>query len=402
MAFAWTKTRYSPIAVDFGADSLKLLQVVPSDPPQIVTAAAVELPEHARLDPAARHAFFTESLKTLLKSQPFKGRRAICSIPAYHTLVQHLQIARLEEEDFDSQIGLHLRQRLNVDPSRMVIRHFEVAQIVRDGAAKQEVICLAASREAVMRCIETAQHAKLDVVGMNCEPLAILKAFAHLYRSADAAARTTCFIDLGAATTKVIIAHGGEMVFAKTIHAAGDHLTRHRAKRDGMSFSEARAARVRETANSTSQAAPQPAVPALAAAAGDDSSAPAGLAILEAQIAAERRNPAHATTLLIPEADAASDTLDCLIDELHLSVRHHQSLFPNRPIEKLVFLGGEARHVGTCQKIARALRIGAQLGDPLARLLRVGQAGPAVGVDLDQPQPGWAVPIGLCLSEENV
>src|SRR5687768_802543 len=83
MAFAWTKSRYSPIAVDFGADSLKLLQIIPSDPPQIVTAASAEVPEQARLDPTARHAFFAESLKTLLKTQPFKGNKAICSLPAY-------------------------------------------------------------------------------------------------------------------------------------------------------------------------------------------------------------------------------------------------------------------------------------------------------------------------------
>ena len=59
MALGWSrsKTRYSPIAVDFGADSLKLLQVIDSDPPQLVGAAAMELPEETRNDPAARRAF---------------------------------------------------------------------------------------------------------------------------------------------------------------------------------------------------------------------------------------------------------------------------------------------------------------------------------------------------------
>ena len=55
-----------------------------------------------------------------------------------------------------------------------------------------------------------------------------------------------------------------------------------------------------------------------------------------------------------------------------------------------------------CQKIARALRIGAQLGDPMARLVRVNQDKGSDGVDLRKPQPGWAVPMGLCLSEANI
>ena len=125
------------------------------------------IPDEARTSADVRHAFLTEALRNLLKSQKFKGRKAICSIPAFQTLMQHLEIARLDHEDFDAQVHLHLRQRLNVDSTRMVIRHYQVGQVVRDGTTKQEVICLAASREAVMRYIETAHRAKLDLVGMH-------------------------------------------------------------------------------------------------------------------------------------------------------------------------------------------------------------------------------------------
>jgi Tfp pilus assembly PilM family ATPase len=284
----------------------------------------------------------------------------------------------------------------------MVIRHFDACQVVRDGASKQEVICLAASRESVMRHLDAAQRARLDIAGMTCEPLAILKAFGHVYQGQAAAERTTCFIDIGAASTKVVIAHGSRMVFTKTIHAAGDHITRERAKRDGSTFADARAARWREAAaHAPAAATPEP-VAVTAAAEADPPASGGGLAILDAQInAQERRAAPRAEPAPTLEQESAADTLDCLTDELQLCVRYHQSLFPGRTIEKLVFLGGEARHVATCQRIARALRIGAQLGDPLARLLRVNQAGATRGVDLDQPQPGWAVPVGLCLSEEN-
>ncbi|MEP0763504.1 MAG: hypothetical protein HRF48_12290, partial [Chloroflexota bacterium] len=78
MALGFSKTRYSPIAIDFGADSLKLLQVIPGDPPQMVAAASAAVPPQARTDPEARYAFLGQALRDLLKSQPFKGRRAIC------------------------------------------------------------------------------------------------------------------------------------------------------------------------------------------------------------------------------------------------------------------------------------------------------------------------------------
>lgn len=405
MALGLANKRVSSIAVDFGTDSLKLLQVLPSEPPQLVAAATITVPQEVRLNVDARHAFLTEALRKLLRSHKFKGRKAICSIPSYQTLVQHLEIARLEHENFDAQVGLHLRQRLNVDPSRMIIRHFQVGQVVRDGTPKQVVICLAASRESVMRYIETAHRAKLDVVGMHSEPLAILRAFGHLFRGEAGRQQTTCFIDLGASTTKVVISHGDQMVFAKTIHAAGDHLTRHRAARDRINFWEARRIRIAEAAAGSSNraAAPQTNPPPADAPDGG------GLAVLDAPIAGGQQTiTATAPTIAVTAADTSDDgddkddTIDCIIDELQMSVRHHQSLFPNRPIQKLVFLGGESHHVAMCQRIAQSLRIGAQLGDPLARMVRLNQSGKSSGVDMRQPQPSWAVPMGLCLSEANL
>jgi hypothetical protein len=54
--------------------------------------------------------------------------------------------------------------------------------------------------------------------------------------------------------------------------------------------------------------------------------------------------------------------------------------------------------VQRCEQIARALGISAQLGDPLARLARSSRGHAPEGLDMRQPQPGWAVPMGLCLS----
>lgn len=418
MVIGLSRTRYSPIAIDFGADSLKLLQLALGNPPQIVSAVAVHVPEEARMDPTARSVFFADSLKDLIANGAFKGRRAICAIPAYQTLIQHFQITRVERQDLDEQINTYLKQRLNIDPTRMVIRHFEVGEVVRDGTTRQEVICLAASREAVMRHIETARKAKLDVVGMQCEPLAIIQSLAHLYRRAGDELRVTCFIDLGAATSKVVIAHGTRMVFAKMIHAAGDHFTRQIAEAKSIGFDEARKARIEAASNAPSR-------PASAAPPADPSETPVDsayaiesingtsrAAVATAPPPTSYKQPAPATQVGKQFTPSPSDpnpnpndpanfreTLDCLLDELHLCVRYHHNMFPQSPIEKLIFVGGEARHVRICQEIARSLRIGAQLGDPLARAAKATQGAPALGIDLNQPQPGWAVPMGLCLSE---
>lgn len=430
MGFGWAKTQYSPIGVDFGADSIKLLQILPSDPPQLVAAGSVDMPLEARRDAEAYHRYTASALKEAVRDARFKGRRAVASISSAHTYVRHIRLPRNDEEPMQQQIEQELRGKLPLDPSGLVIRHVEVGEVFADGAAKQEVICLAASRHVVLRQVQTAKAAGLDVVGIHAEPPAILASFGHLYRRAGDEQRTTFFIDIGAATTKAMIAHGRNLVFAKTISVGGDHFDRQMAQRWDVEVSEARMRRCRQASEETPAAAEPQQPGEVEQAPGRDrrrgAGTPPGLASLGAEESAAAQTASgggegEATAMegqtgAPPEAQAATEAqqepgaelagdgemLDVLIDELQLCVGYHASMFEDRPIEKVVFLGGESRHVSMCRKIAQALRLPAQLGDPLARLPRAAGAAPPVNVDLRQPQPGWAVPLGMCLLPTNL
>jgi len=71
-------------------------------------------------------------------------------------------------------------------------------------------------------------------------------------------------------------------------------------------------------------------------------------------------------------------------------------------VDRLIFVGGEARHRALCQHIARELGLAAQLGDPLVRMGRNSDIGIESGIDRRQPQPGWSVAIGLSLGPVGV
>lgn len=422
MAWGFGSTRYTPIGIDFGIDRLKMIQVLPGEPPQAIAIASAPIPPELRQNPAGRRAAVTNLLKQLFKSGGFKGRKAACSISSVYTLVQHVPIGKAEtEEDIREQIDLHLRQRLNVEPSRMVVRHVPITVESGDGSIRREVICFAVSRDAVMGHLEMAHQAKIEVVGMHTELHATLQAFAHLHRRDEDAKRCTMFIDIGAATTKVMVSHGANIVFAKTIHAAGDHLTRALAQRLGVDFAEARRRRVLKEEESQVEpvvARVQTNKPLLRT----PSRSRSGFALLESQIPDIDEldelptAPANAPKDGADDAPAAApvqapvreisacyaEPLECLVDELQLSVRYYHGMFPNRPIEKVVFLGGESHHTELCRHIARSLRIGAQLGDPLARLIKDKIRNQPEDVDLRLPQPGWAVALGLSLSEPNL
>src|SRR5205814_10261737 len=92
--------------------------------------------------------------------------------------------------------------------------------------------------------------------------------------------------------------------------------------------------------------------------------------------------------------NACREAVGKLVQELDLCRRYHEATFPSVPVQRLVFVGGEARQRSLCMQIARELGIAAQLGDPLVRMGRVSDIGLETGIDRRQPQPGWAVAIG--------
>ena len=98
---------------------------------------------------------------------------------------------------------------------------------------------------------------------------------------------------------------------------------------------------------------------------------------------------------------ACREPLHRMIEELNLCRRYYESTFPDKPIDRLIFVGGEARQRLLCQHVAREMGLAAQIGDPLVRIGRISDIGIESGIDRRQPQPAWAVAIGLSMGPRS-
>ncbi|QOI99941.1 MAG: pilus assembly protein PilM [Phycisphaeraceae bacterium] len=387
------QTTSSPIAVDFGVGALKVLQVVHGEAPALVAAASLETPPELQRDPARRLAFQVEAFPRVVRQGGFKGRRAVCAIPASQTFCKHVQLHKAEGALMADQVAAAVASQIGCDPGALVYRHV-VVDGATSSAGKAEVICFATPRDLVLRLLGAIKDARLDPVGMHSEFSATLRGFEYVSRRADDAGKVTLYLDIGAGTTKIMIAHGPAMVFARTVELGGVNLDDEIIKRTKCDLSEAPAIR-------RAMEEPVPRRPAgvpVAAASG-----PAGLALLSAGMRSGGAEPAPAPA---PSHETCNDPdlsvpLEILTDEVQVSLRYHQSVFPGKKVDRIVFVGGESKNKGICQHVARVLRLPAQVADPLARVARTGKE-PCVGVDLTTPQPGWAVPLGLCLSPTDL
>jgi type IV pilus assembly protein PilM len=404
----------NPIGIDFGSESLRMAQVrrVGGDY-RLIAAASADVPSHVRHDPAGRMAFFAETVRELLSSGKFVGRQAVLALPAHSMFIQHLRVAKMDEEARRKAIPWEARGKLPIDPSQAILRHHVAGEVYQDQEPREEVVLMAASREMVNQLLSAAARAKLDVVGMDVEPKAMLDCFAHVYRRKTDAEQTNCYIDIGAGSTRAVVARGGHILFARSIGVGGDHFSRAVSQALGVPLEQGRIVRFQQAARSQAEPAlaappplpePEPVV---------EPSVDNSFALLSASLPKEkeRRSPGPSDPqLAIPvpakgeEAQQAAlvdaamrDPLSRLVQELDLCRRYYEATFPSNPIDRLVFVGGEAHHRRVCQQIAMDLSLGAQVGDPMVRMARVCDLPPDAGLDPTQPQPSWAVALGLTM-----
>jgi type IV pilus assembly protein PilM len=371
------------IGADFGVSSLKLLQVTAGEPPQLIAACQIDTPHELRNNDAGRINWQLDQLPRALKQGGFKGKRVVCSIPASQMYVRHLQLPKSSPGDTAALVASSLAAELQCDPDALAVRNVEVAPIGNTG--KNEQICMATARELVVRLMTGMKEAKLEPVGMHSEFHAVLKAFEFAQRRASDQGHATLYMDMGATSTKIAIAHDARLVFCRKIDLGGWHLDHTVASQLAVDIGEARRRRYAMSEFVATHVNPQ------------------SMAILNAGLAASGAEPVKAAAAVITAPATANlhEPIEMLRDEIAMCLRYHDAMFPATKVDRMVFLGGEARHRALCQHIAKSLRLSAQLADPLARVSRTGSE-PTAGIDAREAQPGWTVALGLCLTPTDL
>jgi Tfp pilus assembly PilM family ATPase len=397
-----------PIAIDFGSSSAKLLQVsVQGDQSALVAAAEVPLPEEFRSDPDKAATFWSEAIPKAIKAGKFRGKRVAVSVHSSQTLISHMQLADTEGLSREDAIKAQLQANMNALPHNVVVRSVEVCPVHRNGQARTEIICFAIAKDTVMRTIDLIRRCKMEVVGVHTEMLAMVRAFDHIHRREGDEKITTVYVDMGWSGTRVGVAHGKQLVFARYINIGGRHFDQLIANSLKCDMAEAQ----RKRLGLPGEFLESHANPLLSVAAEAATRASAVRQSMSAAVMEDRRGSKTPAVLRhgIRPADAPrtvstadiTELLDTITDELSMCLRYHQSLFRGRPIDRAIFLGGEARQAWLCQHVVKSLRVPAQMADPLARFDSTG-ASETPGLTLGRPQPGWAVACGLCDAPTDV
>jgi type IV pilus assembly protein PilM len=322
---------------------------------ELVAAAAAAVPPECQADAPRRLDFQADKAAGLLRSGGFRGRKAILSLPAATVFVQPVRTRAMPAEEVDAAVKAELQPRLPYPVADAVIRHIPAGVVYSEQGELRERIVVAVAQSDLEAHLAMARRAGMEVVAVDIEACAVAECFARLFRRASDESRVTLFLDVGAASTQVVLARGCWMIFARNLPLGGSTLDREVAEALGIPAEQARHVR-RQMVNGTEHAAAE-----------DDL-----YRLLEKKI-----------------AEITDGIMDCL--------RYHEASFRHKPIERVIFLGGQAHNKRLCQSIAARLNLPAQVGNPMVGVRLAGAPGQVAGLDSRQPHPSWAVAIGLSL-----
>ncbi len=274
----------------------------------------------------------------------FRGHRCVLCVPSNDVLVQHIKVGS------DASID-EIRNKLVLQDHQWA--HAEIRTLCvsttgsgATGTIKQELLCMGIDESITRKHVETLETAGGVVDSVTVPVYASIRSFDKLYRRDGDEKITSMLIEFDDHASMIMIAHGQNCVFAHQI-GVSPIMQEHEWKSPEV----------------LQQVTP----------------------ISEDEF--ERRGEDDPRGLCgIPSKQEPMDSQ--LKHELTRCLQHHDALFPQRAIDRVIFSGVSASDTDTCASIASELGIPGYVADPSAWI---------EGDNESVRGPAWTTVAGTCL-----
>jgi type IV pilus assembly protein PilM len=350
-----------PIGVDIGLTTIRLLQLSGvSRDLRVLDATRIAVPQEVRTNPQRRREFVVDSIRGAVRKGKFRGRPAVMALGPSQVTARNIRLPLMSADELGTAVNWEAQNKFPFDTATAVIQYLRAGEVRQGDRLMNEVILLAAPRTEAEGALRMAAEAGLDLVSLDAKPCALFRGFErYLQRRADDE-KITALVDLGAQTT-VVIAHGRQVEFLKTIPIGG--VTLNRAVAECLDVTAAEAEGLRRHLGSRQ---------------GRDDTAD--------QVART-------------VADSVRPHLEDLANEIALCLRYHSVTFRCPRPQTVTFSGGESNNHDVVTSLGERLGIEVHVGEPL-KGIQIDHVGPVM--DRRSGQAEWATAMGLSLKGFNL
>lgn len=342
----------SAVGLDIGASAVRIAQVGGGKGgASLLSFAQVAIPPGAVVDGEIQDSGpVSEAVAQVWKRAKIRGKQAILGVSNQRVVVRQVDLPFLDEQEFRSSLRFQA-----ADYIPMSVEDAQLDFIVIDDYTTESqehmmrVLLVAAATDMVDNFVTTASAGGVEPTGIDLTPFAIARAVSPSARGEAGVAGSEAVVDVGAATTNILIHHNGEPRFVRILLVGGDDATRALAEELGISHEEAEAVKLDLGRGVGSESARN---------------------LLNRQVAA-------------------------LIDEIRGSLDYYLSQEDSEPVSSIILTGGASLTSGLIERLEQTLKTQVQMASPLAQL-DVKRSG-LTEEQISQVEPVAAAAVGLAL-----
>ena len=232
----YPRRRKKRLVLDIGASAIRLCELSPTKTGyQLTRYAQKEYDSDPALDEDTRRGLRRQALLDLLKETKSRTRKTIFAVPGQSVFTRSRALPPVPEYKVSQIVRYEIQQQIPFALDQIAMDY----QILnRTEAGGYEVMMAAIKVDVVEKHLEVLSAAKRTVDTVDVCPLAAYNWLKHTGEFGDQG-ECVALIDVGAATTDIVIERDGQFRFTRPLNLGGNDVTQAIASAFGMSFSEA-------------------------------------------------------------------------------------------------------------------------------------------------------------------
>ena len=232
----------SLIGMSIGTSSIKLVELkkTGADDWQLVHFATAQLPEETIVNREIVNPLaVVENIKTLDNELGLQERNVAISISGTSVIIKRLTVEVEKKTELEGQVFWEAEQYLPFDINEV---YMDYSVLSPQSTGSVDVILVAAKQDVLDSYMGCVQDAGFVPKIVDVDFFALQHVFEANYQTP--ASQSSCLVDIGAASLKLLIVHDGIPVFTKESLMGGNNLTNEIQKHLDLSFADAESLKV--------------------------------------------------------------------------------------------------------------------------------------------------------------
>jgi len=215
------------IGLDIGSTAVRAVELTGGDPPTVIKAAQVPLPAGAVENGEVKDPdVVTEALRELWERGGFKARRVYMGVGNQRVVVREIALPYLPEKELKASLGFQVQEFIPMAVDEAVLDYDPIGEFEQDDRKMLRMLLVAAQRQMVDTVVSAATGAKLEPIGLDLVPFAMVRSVGTTGVGMDLEDEgDEAVIDIGAHVTNIVVHARGTVRFVRILPSGGRDVT---------------------------------------------------------------------------------------------------------------------------------------------------------------------------------